>query len=91
MRRRQLKRLASAPIASPPDLGRRYWCRSLPHIPEAFISTTTSWTRRRVGKFHQLDLAFTGENRAAQRFLRSVRCQTKGPSLRFFAAVRYSL
>src|SRR2546423_5222628 len=30
------------PIDSPPDLGRRYWCRSLPHIPEAFISTTTS-------------------------------------------------
>src|SRR5215472_15866443 len=30
------------PIDSPPDLGRRYWCRSLPHIPEAFISSTTS-------------------------------------------------
>src|SRR6266478_3927405 len=30
------------PIDSPPDLGRRYWCRSLPHMPEAFISTTTS-------------------------------------------------
>src|SRR5215472_8931209 len=30
------------PIASPPDLGRRYWWRSLPHIPEDFISTTTS-------------------------------------------------
>src|SRR6516164_4374401 len=29
-------------MAAPPDLGRRYWCRSLPHIPEAFISTTTS-------------------------------------------------
>src|SRR5271169_3761337 len=32
----------SPPIAAPPDLGRRYWCRSLPHMPEAFISTTTS-------------------------------------------------
>src|SRR3954451_21625813 len=32
---------ARPPIAAPP-LGRRYWCRSLPHIPEAFISTTTS-------------------------------------------------
>src|SRR5262249_57569055 len=32
----------SPPIASPPDLGRRYWWRSLPHMPEAFISTTTS-------------------------------------------------
>src|SRR5215472_1269468 len=30
------------PIDSPPVFGRRYWCRSLPHIPEAFISTTTS-------------------------------------------------
>src|SRR6516162_772271 len=30
------------PIAAPPDFGRRYWCRSLPHMPEAFISTTTS-------------------------------------------------
>src|SRR5438132_5830138 len=30
------------PIDSPPDLERRYWCRSLPHIPEALISTTTS-------------------------------------------------
>src|SRR5260370_3092630 len=30
------------PIDSPPDFGRRYWCRSLPHMPEAFISTTTS-------------------------------------------------
>src|SRR6266852_1746867 len=29
-------------MASPPDLGRRYWCRSLPHMPEAFIYTTTS-------------------------------------------------
>src|SRR5712671_6606329 len=32
----------SPPMDSPPDFGRRYWCRSLPHIPEAFISTTTS-------------------------------------------------
>src|SRR4051794_32081365 len=32
----------SPPIASPPDFGRRYWWRSLPHMPEAFISTTTS-------------------------------------------------
>src|SRR5437667_10734734 len=32
----------SPPIASPPDFGRRYWCRSLPHMPDAFISTTTS-------------------------------------------------
>src|SRR6516164_3188063 len=30
------------PIEAPPDFGRRYWCRSLPHMPEAFISTTTS-------------------------------------------------
>src|SRR6516165_4746775 len=32
----------SPPIAAPPDFDRRYWCRSLPHMPEAFISTTTS-------------------------------------------------
>ena len=31
------------PVAWPRWLfGRRYWCRSLPHMPEAFISSTTS-------------------------------------------------
>ena len=36
--------LAGRPVALAPPLvfGRRYWCRSLPHMPEAFISTTTS-------------------------------------------------
>src|ERR1700733_3411227 len=36
--------LAGNPVALAPPLvfGRRYWCRSLPHMPEAFISTTTS-------------------------------------------------
>ena len=35
---------AGNPVALAPPLvfGRRYWCRSLPHMPEAFISTTTS-------------------------------------------------
>src|SRR5579862_5398917 len=34
--------LTGRPPLAPPDFGRRYWCRSLPHMPEAFISTTTS-------------------------------------------------
>src|SRR5437763_2955819 len=33
---------AASPPVEPPLLGRRYWCKSLPHMPEAFISTTTS-------------------------------------------------
>src|ERR1700733_1282193 len=33
---------AASPPVSPPAFGRRYWCKSLPHMPEAFISMTTS-------------------------------------------------
>src|SRR5579862_8333621 len=33
---------AASPPVAPPAFGRRYWCRSLPHMPEAFISMTTS-------------------------------------------------
>src|SRR6185312_3934890 len=34
--------LTGSPPTEAPPLGRRYWWRSLPHMPEAFISTTTS-------------------------------------------------
>src|SRR5579883_1094326 len=34
--------LTGSPLIEAPPLGRRYWCRSLPHMPDAFISTTTS-------------------------------------------------
>src|SRR6185312_2836637 len=37
--------LTGSPPTEAPPLGRRYWWRSLPHMPEAFISTT----RRRGG------------------------------------------
>src|SRR6266446_4897472 len=77
------------PMDSPPDLGRRYWCRSLPHMPRLHLDDDLARPRGRVGKFHLLDLAVARENNPPHRFLRSVRCQTPGLSLRFFSAARY--
>ena len=37
-----LNSITGMPLACAPFLGRRYWCRSLPHMPEAFMSMTTS-------------------------------------------------
>src|SRR6266404_4221451 len=59
---------AASPPVSPPAFGRRYWCRSLPHMPDAFISMTTHlWARRRyVGEqqSHYYDTEQTKTDRA---------------------------
>src|SRR5260370_26989429 len=75
------------PIDSPPDLGRRYWCRSLPHIPEAFISTTTS-PGPGVGSGNSIISISRPPVKTTPRIGSSAFVTIAGTSLRFFARRR---
>src|SRR5438093_1258228 len=69
----------SPPIAAPP-FARRYWCRSLPHMPEAFISTTTSPSPG-VGTFADVLRDKSEEARTATSAWHAVRLKPEGPDL----------
>src|SRR6516164_8830221 len=80
----------SPPIAAPPDFGRRYWCRSLPHMPEAFISTTTS-PGPGAGSGNSINSSCRSPVNTTPRIASSAfpYCQTVPPNLRSFTVPRY--